>query len=400
MADAGSEPVGDGTDGSETGTGAAAAVDGLRTAAEELAAARDARERLPVDPDRVDAVADAYREVDRLLERYEERATDWDDFEGYVEFRENLSRQVASLPEDLPHRDRFEAVDTDLKTGAVAETLSTDDFAAARDELAPVRECADVSDRLATAREEYRRARRSARDCRGDLQARIDDLERLASLGEADLDAPVERLREPITAYDSAVREAFDGFHSEASARDLLGLIERTAAYPLVSFERPPDRLLRFVTGAAAGTEPIGTLLEYADYSRSKLAHYVDDPGELKGAVSTTRTYLRELSADPLLVEWPPPPADRLRWRARERVAVVGRFADESVVARAREVRRLADRNDYVRLRESAVARAELDDRQRERVASGAVAEELAATRDRLERVETTLEEHPPFERV
>ena len=33
------------------------------------------------------AVNDAYQEVITLFDRYEERATDWDDFEGYVEFQ-------------------------------------------------------------------------------------------------------------------------------------------------------------------------------------------------------------------------------------------------------------------------------------------------------------------------
>jgi len=375
---------------------AGAATDALGEAAAALSDAREAREALDVPGDRVDEVADAYRDVEELLDRYEERATDWDDFEGYVEFRENLGRRLERLPDDLPHADAFVAANDTLTTGAVAETLSTDDFERAREQLAPARECAAARERVEAARDSYRDARRRVRERREALAERVAALERLRTLGEADLDAPVERLREPIEAYNDAVREAFSTFRSETPSRDLLDLLADTDAYQLVPFRRPPDRLRSFVADSPAGDEPLPRLLEYAGYSRSKLAHYVDDPRELNAAVSTNRTYLRELDAGPLTVSWPPPPAGRLRWRARELVAVVGRFADPGVVARARTVRDLPDREAYDRLRESSVARAELDAEERERLASGAVERDLERARERLAEVEATLEEFPP----
>ena len=75
----------------------------------ELRAASERLERLeadpPVDPEEVDKVADAYEAVVRVLDRWEERATDWDDFEGYVEFRDDLSETMSDIPGDVPESD-------------------------------------------------------------------------------------------------------------------------------------------------------------------------------------------------------------------------------------------------------------------------------------------------------
>ena len=89
---------------------------------------------------------------------------------------------------------------------------------------------------------------------------------------------------------------------------------------------------------------------------------------------------------------WPSPEASQLHWLGEELVAVVGRFADEEVVARARTVRDLPRETDYERLRRTAVARAELDERERGRLRSGAVESDLAALREAHERLDETLE--------
>jgi hypothetical protein len=134
-------------------------------------------------------------------------------------------------------------------------------------------------------------------------------------------------------------------------------------------------------------------VLEYAGYSRSKLSHYVDDPDEFRRQVARNETYLSRLDATPLTVDWPPPSAAQLRHEAGELVAVVARFADESVVARARSVRDLTFRDDYDRLRRSAVARDELTEAERDRLASGAVADELARLRDERDRLRAALDD-------
>ena len=358
---------------------------------ERLAAEAERAREAVVDAgeDRAAAAADAHDEAVALLDRYEERATGTGDFKAYVEFQNKFLGLVEGLDDDLPARSAFETAAEAMDRRRLRER----DFDEAREALREAAAYRDLLDRREEAGERERSARHDAREVRDAVDDRIEALERTLALGDADLSAPVERIEEPITAYDEAVREAFSVFVRETSAHDLFALIERTRSFPLVDFRRPPRDVREYVREYEAGTHPVPDLLEYADYSASKLDHYVDDPGALRAKVATHRTYLERLDAEPLTVGWPPPEAGRLRWLGEELVAVVGRFADEDVVARARTVRDLPRETEYERLRRAAVARAELDDRERERLQSGAVKEEVAAFREARERLDELLED-------
>jgi len=338
---------------------------------------------------RLRAVQEAYREATGLLERYEGRATGTGDFKAFVEFQESFVELTEGLDDDLPARSAFEAANDLLDQRRLGE----DDFEQAREALEPAADLAALLDERDAAAEAFEAARRDARRRLRDLGERIESLERLQRLGEADLEAPVERLREPITDYNDAVSEAWSAFRREASAREVFRVVEASRAYPLAAFPESPPDLREYVMTAPAGEESVPTLLEYADYSNSKLSHYVDDPTALRTRVGTHRTYLERLDAAPLTVSWPPPDAESLRYRASELVSVVARFAPEAVVAAARRLRELPKRAAYDRLRESALARDELDEQERDRLERGAVAEELAAAREERDRIEAALAE-------
>jgi hypothetical protein len=365
----------------------------LRAAANELSAVEaDIEER---GEQEVEAVADAHRRALDLLDRYEDRATGsgGETFRDYLEFQERFLEFVEGLDDDLPRREVFEETNDSFDKRRLTEA----DFEAGRETLAPAGEIAGLLDRRSAARSRYREARRAVERRRSAIEARIDELERLEELDEIDLDAPVGRLREPIEAYNESIRDAFGDFVREASARELLAFVEATEAFPLVGYRRPPDDLREYVRSNPAGESPVPTLLEYADYSTSKLAHYVDDPAELKSRVAVHRTYLERLDADPLTLSWPPAPAAELRHRVRELVSTAGRIAPDGTVARLREVRSLTREDDYERLRRVAIARDELDEAERERLASGAVAADLAAARETRDRLDEALDAHLPL---
>jgi hypothetical protein len=365
-----------------------ARIERLRAAADQYERARERVES--VGREALETAAEFHRRYVRLLDGYEDSATG-SGFQQYIEFQDEVAALMEEVPEEVPGREAFEAADETLQQ----RRLSTADFEHAREDLAPAREHAEGLTALADAREELRAARREVQDRLDGLDARIDDLERLLALDDADLDAPTERLREPVETYNDAVRDAFVEFRRGAPAREMLDLLERAAACPLVDVERPPERLHEYVRRSAAGDEPIPTLLEFADYSASKLSHYVDDPDQLRRRVATNRTYLSGLEAEPLTVDWPPPPADELRPRSREYEAVCHRFAPEDVVAALRDVRALARQPDYERLRRAAAARAELTEDERRRLASGAVEDELAAAREERAELGDALEAVP-----
>lgn len=364
-------------------------LDDLTTAHEAYERRREAVAE--VGETSLEALATAHDRATSLLDRYEGSATGTGDFEAYIEFRDAFGEHVEALPEDLPRREAFERAEETLDK----RRLSERDFERAREALADAGELADRLDARREARERYRSVRRAIESRIGQLDERIAELERTAELGRADLDAPIETLREPIAAYNAAVRDAFDAYLRETSAREVLAFVATTTAYPLVPFDRPPEDLAVYVREASAGAEPIPRLLEYSEYSISKLGHYVDAPRELKRYIATHRTYLRNLDADPLVVDWPPPPADRLRWRCRELIAVVGRFAPEPAVERLRAVRASTRDPEYERLRDAAHAHATLDPDVKERLANGRVERDLEAAREERDRLAAALSEHP-----
>ncbi|WP_332898967.1 DUF7118 family protein [Haladaptatus sp. CMSO5] len=360
---------------------------------------QDIDERIAaIGRDNLNEVADAYTAFSSVLDRYEDRATDRDDLQGYIEFREQMAEVLSSVSAELPHYDAFTAADDELTT-SVTSVLKNANFDRARSQLEPAREIAELRSREQDVRDTYRTARNELQKHQRTLETQLDDLERIKRLGEADLDAPVSLLREPIETYNDAVAEAFTSFKQTASARAILQLVAETTAYPLVEYRPPPENLHDYVHESAVGEESLNRLLDLAGYSPSKLDHYVDTPQAFRSNVATNQSYLRSLSANPLQVSWPPVSADALGWHMRERIAVVGRFASDEVVARARAVRDLGHRDDYEQLRTSASAREELSAEERTRLQDGAVERDCKEHRESLDAVRETLAAYPPLGR-
>jgi hypothetical protein len=370
-----------------------------------------AREDLDRARDRVEAVGEAeletlrdrHDELRALFDRYEERVTGDGDFQTFIEFQGKVAEFTEELPGDLRRREVFEDVDDLLQQRRLTES----DWQRVRETLAPVRDDIARLDERESARERYRDARTAVERRRSDLQERIDDLERLQRLGEADLDAPTERLRDPIDRYNDRVTAAFETFTHDAGTRTVLDFLAATEYYPLVGFRPVPDDLREYVETHEPGTEPVPKLLEYAEYSRSKLDHYVADPDAVKRNIATHRTFFRRLDADPLTVSWPPPEAEVLRYRARELESVVARLVgaldetwtdgtDANPLVALREVRRLPRETDYAHLRDSAQARAQLGPEERERLASGGVEADLERCRAASDRLDDALATYPP----
>ena len=323
--------------------------------------------------DRVEAAADAYRRAHRILDRFEEDAVGSGDFESYVRFRGEFGDAV-DVDDDTPAGEAFEAADEAVDK----RRLSESDFAAAREALEPAGEFVDLLEAYDEAVDDYRAARKDAREARKRLDSRLEELREVADMADADLDADLSRLRDPIETYDEGVREAFREFFKSASAREVFDFLDRADATPFVDVDVPPTDLAEYVETHAAGEEPPATLLEYADYTNSKLEHYVDDPGALRTAVAVHRTYLERLDGEPLTLDWPPKPGDELAYEIDELVPLVGRIADDDVVATLRSVRELARGDEYERLRRAAEVRDALDDAELALIKRGEAGERVA----------------------
>ena len=329
--------------------------------------------------ERVEAAADTYRRAHRVLDQYEEDAVGSGDFEAYVRFEGEFANAV-DVGDDALAADAFAAADEAVDK----KRLSESDFEAAREALDPAGDYVDLLADRDDAVDDYRIARKGARQARKDLVARLDELREVAGMADADLDADVDRLREPVAAYNEAVREAFDDFYKSASAREVFAFLDRADATPFVDVDVPPTDLADYVAEYEAGAEPLPTLLEYADYSNSKLEHYVDDPGALRTAVAVHRTYVERLDGESLTLDWPPAAGDELAYEIDELIPLVSRVAADETVATLRDVRDLARDDAYERLRRAAEVRDALDESELELVRTGVID-------DRVREAERTL---------
>ncbi|WP_193309117.1 hypothetical protein [Halorubrum halophilum] len=367
--------------------GAAAAT--LRERYDELA--RIEARIAEIGRDRIEAAADTYRQAHRVLDQYEDDAVGTGDFGSYVQFRGEFGEAV-DVDDDALAADAFVAADEAVDKRRLSEA----DFAAAREALEPAGEYVDLLTDRDDALDEYRAARKKAREARKGLDARLDELREVAEMADADLDADVEAVRAPVESYNDAIREEFTDFYQSASARDVFAFLDRADGTPFVDADVPPTDLREYVDEYEAGAEPLPTLLEYADYSNSKLEHYVDDPGALRTAVAVHRTYVERLDAEPLTLDWPPAAGDELAYEIDELIPLVSRVAGDETVATLRSVRELARDEAYARRRRAAVVRdgldepeldlirtGEIDDRLRTAERTAAIAEDVLAETER-----------------
>ncbi|WP_418281196.1 DUF7118 family protein [Halorubrum sp. DTA98] len=379
--------MGDGGDGPVDASDVSDASDPVRAAGEAAAELRERYDELSridariddLGESRVEAAADAYRRAHRVLDQYEEDAVGTGDFGSYVRF-EGAFASATDVDDDALAAAAF----ADADEAVEKRRLSESDFAAAREALEPAGEYVDLLTDRDDAVDEYRAARKAAVGARDRLTDHLDDLREIAGMTDADLGVDLDRLRGPVVEYNDGVREAFRSFRKSEPARDVFDFLERADRTPFVDVDVPPADLREYVDDHAAGEEPLTALLEYADYSASKLDHYVDDPGALRTAVAVHRTYLERLDGEPFTLAWPPGPGDELAYEIDELVPLVSRFADEGTVVTLRSVRDLARSDEYETLRRAAEVHDALD------------ADELALIRtgrihDRVDDAESTL---------
>lgn len=334
----------------------------------------------------------ARKRVAELFSRYETRATGTGDFRGFIEFQSQFDDLVSSLPDDLTHRETFESVEDIFDK----RRLNEGDFERARERIEPIDTEIERLDERESARERLREARLAVETRIEDRKERIAEYDRLLALSDIDFDAPVGDLRIPIDGYNNSVEAAFSEYLSTTSAREVVSFFDRTGWFPLVETPEIPADVRAYIESAEAGREPLPKLLEYADYSRSKLDHYVEDADALKRAIATQRTAIERIDTRAFTLEWPPRSAAELRFRLRELRRVIDRFAPEETIAHLREVETLSRDPEYERLRRAAETREILGEQERKRLKNGAIEKDRTQAIEEKERLEAALSRYAP----
>lgn len=334
--------------------------------------------------DEVAALAERLQQFRSLLDGYEDRATGSGDFRGYLEFRTEVETFVAELPDDLPQRTAFETARDHLEQ----RRLRPSHFETAREALSPAQDRVDQLAERRAAADELRTIRTALEERLTARETEIDRLRSLAAYDDVPVETSIEPLRTPITAYNDAVTQAFNRFHRDVPATTVIELFGLSDRYPLVDLPPPPAGLAGALERHGLADATVSELVDYADFSRSKLGHYVDEADVVQPLLRDHRQYFTEMDATPFTLEWPPPPADTLWWESRQLIAVLDRFADAETIARLRSVRSLArDADRYAMLRRVAIAREDLSAAERRLLADGrrpAVRDHLVARREQL----------------
>lgn len=353
----------------------------------ELESAYDAYQTIQatideIGPARLDELNHLYNRFDSLLSAYKESASGSgrETFEQYIAFQSELETFETSLPEDGLETGVFEDAIDFLDQRRLQES----DFEEARVILEPAADTLGILTERDDARNTYTAAKRDVEQRIDELTDEIEHLQELLAFEHTDFDVPVGQLRSLIDAYNQAVRDDFSSYKSNTSSREFIQFLETTTAYPLIEFPAPPSELVNYLESTEIGTEPTPRLLEYTNFTRSKLSHYVDDPSTFQARIGANQTYLDRISADPLIISWPPSAQDELHWRIRELTSVINRFAPAETVRKLNDLQKFSHRDDYPDIRLAAQADATLDEQEKQRLTTGELREELESKqRDR-----------------
>lgn len=353
----------------------------------ELESAYDAYQTIQatideIGPARLDELNHLYNRFDSLLSAYKESASGSgrETFEQYIAFQSELETFETSLPEDGLETGVFEDAIDFLDQRRLQES----DFEEARVILEPAADTLGILTERDDARNTYTAAKRDVEQRINELTDEIEHLQELLAFEHTDFDVPVGQLRSLIEAYNQAVRDDFSSYKSNTSSREFIQFLETTTAYPLIEFPAPPSELVNYLESTEIGTEPTPRLLEYTNFTRSKLSHYVDDPSTFQARIGANQTYLDRISADPLIISWPPSAQDELHWRIRELTSVINRFAPAETVRKLNDLQKFSHRDDYPDIRLAAQADATLDEQEKQRLTTGELREELESKqRDR-----------------
>lgn len=362
----------------------------------ELESAYDAYQSIQstigeIGRDRLDELDRLYNRFDTLLSTYKESASGSgrETFEQYIAFQSELETFETSLPEDGLETGVFEDAIDYLDQRRLQES----DFEEARVILEPAVDTLGILTERDEARNSFTAAKRAVEQRIDELTDEIDHLQELLAFEDTDFDVPVDQLRSLIEAYNQAVRDDFSSYKSNTSSREFIQFLETTTAYPLIEFPSPPPELVDYLESTEVGTEPTPRVLEYTNYTRSKLSHYVDDPSTFQARIGANQTYLDRLSADPLMISWPPPAPDELHWRIRELTSIINRFAPAETVRKLNDLQKFSHQDDYLDLRLAARADAALDEQEKQRLTTGELREELETKqrdRDQLQSAVST----------
>lgn len=351
---------------------------------------RDLERRIEeLGPGRLDRVEFLLSELKGLVREYEDKDRT---FKTHRSLRMTLDRLARRIQKSYENEEIGEEVEHFDKALVHARDWHWKDT---RRALEPLEEIAGLRDERNRVEKEIRRQKKARRKKRRELEERA---RRLRSLRDTRLDPGAEEyihsIQERLDRVNERIVGVLDALVSNAPTREVIRLLGDVGIRPELGLPRAPDKsgLMGFLGSHPVGNEPIYRVLEYADYSDSRLSHYVDRPREFKDAMSANLAYLEKITdirrlAPKLQVE----PGGMLARRLSALTSLVSRAGSlvekdtSGLVQELREMRREVLSGEYARHFSSYRRIQRLSQEERRLVEAGAVEDELAEVERRLE---------------
>ncbi|MDY6765077.1 MAG: hypothetical protein SV377_05240 [Halobacteria archaeon] len=302
---------------------------------------------------------DFYSELSETMDEYREDAVGTGDFETYVEFQgilDDMLERVKKNQDEIHRPEDFERVIDDFEKRVIRES----DFRHAESTLSDVRELSETIDRINEIEKELRYEKGKLERRKSELESRLKSIKRKIDTAKGVSDIDPSPLVSLIESYNSSVETDFEEFYNNAPAIKVARIGEKARDFPLADIKPLDKETVRILERTGMGRKTVSEVLEYADYSDSKLSHYIDKPEEFRRNVS--QTWFKLLSADDFKISVETP-QNLIKHKVPELVRVVGEFGSDETVRKLREIHSIAERGEYAPMRRAYLSEKETGDK-------------------------------------
>lgn len=302
---------------------------------------------------------DFYSELSETMEEYREDAVGTGDFETYVEFQgilDDLLQRINNSQNEVYRAEDFERVIDGFEKRVIRES----DFRRAESRLADVRELAETIDRVREIEKELRYEKGRLERRKSELESRLKRVGRKIDTAKGVSDIDPSPLISIIESYNSSVETDFEEFYNSAPSIKVARLGEKARDLPLADIKPLDKETVEILRRTGMGQKTVSEVLEYADYSNSKLSHYIERPDEFRRNVS--QTWFKLLSADDFKISVETP-QNLIKHKVPELIRIVDEFGSEETVRRLREIHSVAEKGEYAPMRRAYLSEKETGDK-------------------------------------
>jgi len=245
-----------------------------------------------------------YSEINGMLTEYARKTNH---FNTYRELIPKMDK-IISKANTAQKRGDIEASEIDVLNAVMDEVKRGLKFKDSRiipnaqEKLKRLESDATITIKIRETIEEYRQEYGKLSKSRGLLQKELQDTKSLIEAMKTHSSVDPRALEDFVRrqdVYNPQVAKMLEEFECTVPAVKALGTLMQAASEPLIDFPQPPDgksveMLIDFCKESELSDKPLALVLEYSNYSGSKLKHYVEDVNKFHAVLDPCHVWLQE----------------------------------------------------------------------------------------------------------